>query len=352
MDFLKEIVKEVGGEYTQLASEIDETETYVDTGSYIFNALVSGSIFGGVSGNKITAIAGESSTGKTFFSLAVVKNFLDNNPDGYCLYFDTEAAITKSLLVSRGIDTSRLVVVNVVTVEEFRGKALKAVDLYLKKPEGERKPCMFVLDSLGMLSTEKEITDALNDKQVRDMTKSQLIKGAFRMITLKLGQAKIPMIVTNHTYDVIGSYVPTKEMGGGSGLKYAASTIIYLSKKKEKDGTEVVGNIIKAKTAKSRLSKENQEVNVRLFYDERGLDRYYGLLELGELAGLWKNVAGRYEINGKKIYGKEIMKNPDQYFTEDVMEKLDVAARKEFSYGSSDTIDTPSGDLPELDPVV
>jgi RecA/RadA recombinase len=333
MDFLKEIVKEVGGEYTKLASDIDETETYVDTGSYIFNALVSGSIFGGVSGNKITAIAGESSTGKTFFSLAVVKNFLDNNPDGYCLYFDTEAAITKSLLESRGIDTGRLVVVNVVTIEEFRGKALKAVDIYLKKPEAERKPCMFVLDSLGMLSTEKEITDALNDKQVRDMTKSQLVKGAFRMLTLKLGQASIPMIVTNHTYDVIGAYVPTKEMGGGSGLKYAASTIIYLSKKKEKDGTEVVGNIIKAKTAKSRLSKENQEVEVRLYYDERGLDRYYGLLELGEEAGMWKNVAGRYEINGKKIYGKEILKNPDQYFTEEVMQQLDAAAKQQFSYG-------------------
>jgi RecA/RadA recombinase len=335
MDFLKEIVKEVGGEYTKLASDIDETETYVDTGSYIFNALVSGSIFGGVSGNKITAIAGESSTGKTFFSLAVVKNFLDTNPDGYCLYFDTEAAITKSLVESRGIDTSRLVVVNVVTIEEFRGKALKAVDLYLKKPVDERKPCMFVLDSLGMLSTEKEITDALNDKQVRDMTKSQLVKGAFRMLTLKLGQANIPMIVTNHTYDVIGAYVPTKEMGGGSGLKYAASTIIYLSKKKEKDGTEVIGNIIKAKTAKSRLSKENQDVEVRLYYDERGLDRYYGLLELGETAGLWKNVAGRYEINGKKIYGKEILKNPDQYFTEEVMQQLDAAAKQQFSYGTN-----------------
>jgi RecA/RadA recombinase len=215
MDFLKDIVKEIGGEYTQLASDIDETETYVDTGSYIFNALVSGSIFGGVSGNKITAIAGETSTGKTFFSLAVVKNFLDNNPTGYCLYFDTEAAITRSLLEGRGIDTTRVVVVNVVTVEEFRGTALKAVDMYMKKPEGDRNPCMFVLDSLGMLSTSKEINDALNDKEVRDMTKSQLIKGAFRMLTLKLGQAKIPMIVTNHTYDVIGAYVPTKEMGGG-----------------------------------------------------------------------------------------------------------------------------------------
>jgi RecA/RadA recombinase len=333
MDFLKEIVKEIGNDYTQLASDIDETETYVDTGSYIFNGLISGSIFGGVSNNKITAIAGESSTGKTFFSLAVVKNFLDSNPDGYCLYFDTEAAVNKSLLASRGIDLDRLVVVNVVTIEEFRTRALKAVDIYLKTDTEDRKPCMFVLDSLGMLSTEKEIRDALDDKQVRDMTKSQLVKGAFRMLTLKLGQANIPLIVTNHTYDVIGSYIPTKEMGGGSGLKYAASTIIYLSRKKEKDGKEVVGNIIKAKTAKSRLSKENKEVQVRLYFDERGLDRYYGLLELGEIGGIWKNVAGRYEINGKKVYGKQILANPDEYFTPEVMQALDEIAHKEFSYG-------------------
>ena len=334
MDFLKDIVNEIGGDYTQIAAEIDETESFVDTGSYIFNALVSGSILGGVSGDKITAIAGESSTGKTFFSLAVVKNFLDTNPDAYCLYFDTEAAINKSMLISRGIDVKRFVVVNVVTVEEFRTKALKAVDIYMKKPEDERKPCMFVLDSLGMLSTEKEINDALNDKQVRDMTKSQLLKGTFRMLTLKLGQSKIPMLVTNHTYDVIGAYVPTKEMGGGSGLKYAATTIIHLSKKKEKDGTEVIGNIIKAKTAKSRLSKENSQVEVRLYYDERGLDRYYGLLELGEAGGMWKNVAGRYDLgDGKKIYAKQILKDPETYFTPEVIEKLDVVAKSLYSYG-------------------
>ena len=335
MDFLKEIVKEIGDEYTKVASDIEENERFIDTGSYIFNGLVSGSIYGGVSSSRITAIAGESSTGKTYFSLAVVKNFLDNNPDGYCLYFDTEAAVNKKLLESRGIDMNRLVVVNVVTIEEFRSKALRAVDIYLKTSEEERKPCMFVLDSLGMLSTEKEIRDALDDKQVRDMTKSQLVKGAFRMLTLKLGQANIPLIVTNHTYDVIGSYVPTKEMGGGSGLKYAASTIIYLSKKKEKDQSEVVGNLIKAKTHKSRLSKENKEVQIRLYYDERGLDRYYGLLELGEIGGMWKNVAGRYEMNGKKIYAKEILKNPTEYFTDDIMEQLDNIAKEHFSYGTN-----------------
>ena len=114
---------------------------------------------------------------------------------------------------------------------------------------------------------------------------------------------------------------------------YSSSTIIYLSKSKEKDGTEVIGNIIRAKTQKSRLSKENQQVEIRLYYDERGLDRHYGLLELGEIGGLWKNVAGRYEIDSKKLYAKEILKTPEKYFTEEVMQQLDVIAKGEYSYG-------------------
>jgi predicted transglutaminase-like protease len=141
------------------------------------------------------------------------------------------------------------------------------------------------------------------------------------------------MLVTNHIYANVGGYGAPTVQSGGSGLMYSASTIIELSKSKEKDGTEVIGNIIKAKTFKSRLSKENQDVEIRLYYDERGLDRYYGLLELGELGGMWKNVAGRYEIDGKKLYAKEILKNTEKYFTPEVMEKLDVIAKGEFSYG-------------------
>ena len=334
MDFLKDVIKEIGDDYATVANKIDDTERTIDTGSYIFNALVSGSVFGGVSANKITAIAGETSTGKTYFSLAIVKNFLDTHPDGGVMYFDTESAITKSLLTTRAIDLERIGIINVVTIEQFRNRALTIIDKYLGLPESDRKPMMFVLDSLGMLSTEKEIRDALDDKQVRDMTKSQLVKGAFRMLTLKLGQADVPLIVTNHTYDVIGAYVPTKEMGGGSGLKYAASTIIYLSNGKEKDGTEVIGNIIKAKTFKSRLSRENRDVQIRLFYDERGLDRYYGLLDLAEKHNLVKKVGNRYEIGDKKVYAKEVYKNPEKYFDDDLMKKLDEAAEQQFKYGN------------------
>ena len=336
MNFLKDIVKEIDNEYASLVSDgvaAGDTSGFIDTGSYIFNALVSGSIFGGIPGNKITALAGESSTGKTYFCLGVVQHFLESNPDAGVIFFESESAISRDMIESRGIDSSRMMIVPVTTVQEFRTQAIRILDKYLAQTE--RKPLMFVLDSLGMLSTTKEIEDSEAGKETRDMTRAQVVKSIFRVLTLKLGKANVPLIVTNHTYDVVGSYIPTKEMGGGSGLKYAASTIIYLSKKKEKDQKEVIGNIIKAKTAKSRLSKENKEVQIRLYYDERGLDRYYGLLELGEIGGMWKNVAGRYEMNGKKIYAKEILKNPTEYFTDDIMEQLDNIAKDHFSYGTN-----------------
>ncbi len=339
MDFLQQVIKDSKNEYASLVADgiaAGDVESFVDTGSYVFNALVSGSLFGGIPSNKITAIAGESGTGKTFFCLSVVRNFLNTNPDAGVIYFETESAISKNMIESRGIDSKRMVIFPIDTIEEFRTQAVRIIDKYIEQPKEERKPLMFVLDSLGMLATNKEVEDASNDKNVRDMTKAQLTKSVFRVLTLKLGKANIPMLVTNHTYDVIGSYVPTKEMGGGSGLKYSASTIIYLSKKKEKDGTELIGNIIKCEAKKSRLTREGSKVETRLFFDERGLERYYGLLELGERAGIWKNSAGRYEVNGKKVYGKEILKNPENYFTPEIMQALDETAHREFLYGVGD----------------
>lgn len=338
MNFLQQVIKDSKNEYASLVSDgvaAGDVESFVDTGSYVFNALVSGSLFGGIPSNKITAIAGESGTGKTFFCLSVVRNFLNSNPDAGVIYFETESALNKQMIESRKIDSKRMVIFPIDTIEEFRTQAVRIIDKYIEQPKEERKPLMFVLDSLGMLSTNKEVQDATDDKNVRDMTKAQLTKSVFRVLTLKLGKANIPMLVTNHTYDVIGSYVPQKEMGGGSGLKYSASTIIYLSKKKEKDGTDLVGNIIKCEAKKSRLTREGSKVETRLFFDERGLEKYYGMLELGERAGIWKNVAGRYEVNGKKVYGKEILKNPEQYFTDEVMAKLEEQSAIEFLYGVS-----------------
>jgi len=334
MSFLKNVIKETGNEYGTIVSDglaTADVSGYVDTGSYIFNALCSGSIYGGLPQNKITAIAGESATGKTFFVLGVCKAFLEDNPTGNIVFFESESAITKEMIETRGIDSSRMVVLPVTTVQEFRHQTLGVLDAY--EDEVEPQPLLLCLDSLGMLSTTKEIEDTEAGKETRDMTRSQIVKATFRVLTLKLGKLGVPLIMTNHTYDVIGSMFPQKEMGGGSGLKYAASTIIYLSKKKDKDGSEVVGNIIHCKTYKSRLTKENQMVDVRLSYT-KGLDRYYGLLELGEKHGVFSKVSTRYELpDGSKVFGKQILQEPDKYFTEDIMKQLDTVASKEFLYG-------------------
>ena len=339
-DFLKDIIKSTGNEYASLVEdgvEAGDVENFIGTGSYIFNALLSGSIHGGLPANKITALAGESATGKTYFLMGIVKNFLDANPDAGVIYFESESAITKQMVVNRGIDPKRMVIVPVTTVQEFRTQAIKVIDTYLAQNEADRKPMFLCLDSLGMLSTSKEVADSSDGKETRDMTRAQVLKAAFRVLTLKLGKAKIPMVVTNHTYDVVGSMFPTKEMGGGSGLKYAASSIIYLSKKKEKDGTEVVGNIVHCKNHKSRLTIENKMVDVRLTYD-KGLDKYYGLLELAEKYDIFKKVSTRYELpDGSKQFGKTILNDPETYFTEEIMSKLDEAASKEFKYGGENS---------------
>ena len=338
-DFLKDIIKETGNEYAGLVSDgIDSADvtSFIDTGSYSFNALLSGTIYGGMPSNKITAIAGEAATGKTFFALGICKAFLDKDPEAGIIYFESESAISKQMIEARGIDSKRMVIVPVATVQEFRNQSIKILDKYIEQTEKTKKPLMFVLDSLGMLSTTKEMEDTAAGKETRDMTRSQIVKSTFRVLTLKLGKANIPMIMTNHTYDVIGSMFPQKEMGGGSGLKYAASSIIYLSKRKDKEGTEVVGNIIHCKNFKSRLTKENAMIDVKLTY-KTGLDKYYGLIELGEEAGIFKKVSTRYEMpDGSKVFGKNINDNPEKYFTKEVLDKIDETAKRKFLYGSDE----------------
>jgi RecA/RadA recombinase len=332
-------VKESGNKFASIVEdgiEGADVAGFVDTGSYAFNALLSGSLYGGVADNKIIALAGESATGKTYFTLGIVAQFLKNNPEGMVLYFDSEQAVTSDMFEGRGVDAKRVAVFPVATIEEFKTQCVTIVDKVLEMDESDRKPMMIVLDSLGMLSTEKEVNDSAEGKNVRDMTRSQGVKATFRVLTMKLGKARIPLVMTNHTYDVIGAYVPTKEMGGGSGLKYAASTIVYLSKKKEKNADgDVVGNIIHCKLYKSRLTKENQQVDVQLNYDT-GLNRYYGLTEIALNHGIFKKVSTRIELpDGTTAFEKNINENPQKYFTDDVMKRLEDAVAKEFKYGSA-----------------
>lgn len=336
MSFIADLVKRIDYEGAHLLDDGEnsaEISDYINTGSYMLNALLSGSLYGGLSGNRVTCFAGETSVGKTFFTLDILHKFMADSLEGIVTYFDTEAAVKKSVFEDHGCDPARIVILEPETVEQFRNLALKVLEKY--QTERTRPKMVMVLDSLGMLSSEKEMTDATEGNNIIDMTRAKAIRSTFRTLTLKLAKARVPLILTNHTYDGIGMYA-TKQVSGGGGLKYAASTIIMLSRKKSdalKEGTEVTGNIITARADKSRLSKENTSVELKLTY-KNGLDRYYGLLDLAAKHGVIPYSGSRYTLpDGSKHFAKAIYGDPIRFFTQEIMDRLEQAAQCEFKYG-------------------
>lgn len=345
-DFFKKFIDDLGDPDTSIAADgtaSSEFSGYIDTGSYVLNAALSGSIFGGFPNNKAVVFAGDPATGKTFFALGLVKQWQEQNKNGRVFYFDTESAVTNQMMETRGIDTKRVAKSEPSSLEGFRNTAVKLLDKYAEIPKDERWPLLLVLDSLSMLPSRKEMVDVAEEKDTKDMTKPGIIKGTFRLIRLKLAKVQVPFIVTNHVYAQIGSYMPTKTMAGGSGAQYASDTIVMLSKKQEKVGDDVVGILVHVHIKKSRLSRENTKVDVRILFDG-GLDRYYGLLDYAVEAGLIKKVSTRFELpDGSKLFEKAILANPEKVFTQELMEKLDEYMKPKFTYTATTSETTKEG---------
>lgn len=325
-----------------------DVEGFVDTGSYSLNILISGRAYGGYPIGRVTGLAGDPAAGKSFACLTAAKEFLESNENSAVFYFESEGAVTKDTIESFGIDTKRFYVVPVSTVQEFRTCAVKILDGYIESGK-DRPPMLFILDSLGMLSTTKEMEDTAAGSETKDMTRNQIIKATFRVLTLKMAMAKVAMIATTHTYASMDMYSP-KEVSGGSGLKFAASTIVMLNKRKEKDGKDIIGNNIRAVAMKSRMTKEFSQIETIINY-QKGLDKYYGLLDIAEQLGIFKKDGTRYLVGDKKVFGSVIEKNPEQYFTKEVMDEIDRRACEIFCYGagSAEEISEGGQDQQDLD---
>lgn len=339
MSVLGNILKATGNPLARPVEEgtLADLSGYIDTGAYSLNALLSADMLnGGMIDNRILVIAGDPSTGKTFFTMEMIRTFLSRDPNAMVVLFETEHATGRDAFVSRGIPVDRVAIVPVATVEGFRTQAMRVLAAYGETKEADRHPLMLVLDSLGNLSTNKEVNDIVAGEDKRDMTRAQLLKGLFRVLPIELGKYKVPMIVTNHVYSVPGANVPTKAQSGGTGSMYAASSVLTLTKAQDKNTTtgEVRGFIITCTMDKSRFSRERAKVKVMINFD-RGLDRYYGLIDIALKHGIWKKLGNKIVVSeDSKHYESEIIKNPHKYFTPEVLDQLQEACRREFAFGS------------------
>ncbi len=298
-------------------------------------------------------LAGEESTGKTFMLLKMVKIFLDSDPRARVIIFESEWAIRPKDLLKRGIDITRVQILPITMIEKLRFQAYKIVENYQKLPKKSKFPLMMGVDSLGQINTSKELQDVSSGEEKADMgARAKLIKSFFRAMTIPLGVADIPLICTAHLYvdpSKSSAHYIKQIMGGGKGAYYAASQIVFFSKRKESDSDKVqTGIIISSRAQKSRASKEGTLTELLVKFST-GLSRYYGLLDIAEEAGLAKKVKNKYLLKGqeKPYFEKSIYKNPQKFFTEDVLDDIDEFCQTHYKLSDdTDSLD----DEDDIDP--
>lgn len=330
---------------------------YIDSGNYMLNACISGSLFGGWPENRFSILAGESSTGKTYVCLSAVKRAIEN---GYnVVYFDSENAVDEKFFNNFGIDTSKVNYQPVQTVQEFRTIITTILEkLKEAKNKGLEIPkVLFVVDSIGNLATQKEIDDAISGSEKADMTRTKVLKSIFRIIMVPMAEVGATIIGSNHTYQS-QSFIPQTIMGGGTGARYAASVVMYLSKAQLKEKENKTGIIVTAKPDKNRFAKPNP-IKFHIHYT-KGVNPYVGLEQYctWDICGITKGKIEKgekipsstargwickhldYVVPNEKLFTPEV-------FTEDVLKQIDEYIKPKFNYGL-DEVDDLNNALDEI----
>ena len=346
LDLDKELSKIEGFELGSLLANnsFSEVDEWIPTGNYLLNAQISGSLFGGIPNTRSFGLMGDPGTGKSFVCLNVVREAQKKGYD--VVYCDTEGAIDKTGALKFGIDANRLRYQPIKTVSQFQTFVANLVDMVNKaRAKGESPKILLILDSLGMLSTDKELADAMRGHNAADMgAKAKELRKLFRVITLDLTAAKIPLICTNHVYTG-GGFMPTKESSGGDGPIFAMSVISFLSKAQLKEGssTTKTGIVVTSNLKKSRFTVPEQ-VKFHISF-ANGMNPYVGLqdyvtwdscgVERGKLEEV-KGQDGKKEIKftanasstrwavkhlGKTVTTSELF--TAKVFTPEVLEQLD-----------------------------
>ena len=290
-------------DYAVVAAEDEsyKTRDFIDSGNYLFNALLSADVRKGYASGKIYTLAGKSAVGKSFLALSAIRQA---QAMGYTVVlYDSEFCHNDfDALKERGIKLESLLYIPVTTVEELRNSIVNILEELTTEDK-----VMFIFDSVGNLASEKEVDSALSNDGKTDMSKQKAIKSLFRLITIKCGMLQCPVIAIQHTYDS-QSFIPQSIVSGGGGILFNSSVIITFTKAQDKGTEGVVGSIVTANNTKNRFSLEKAKVKFAISY-KGGIDPYSGLCEFCEENGIFKKVGRGYEYNDQKIQKSDMTKD-------------------------------------------
>jgi RecA/RadA recombinase len=336
--FRKSITKSVPG----LSTGFRDPDTWVSTGNYTLNKLISGDFKRGVPLGKVTVLAGESGAGKSFIASGnIVRNAQEQGI--FVVLIDSENALDEKWLHALDVSTDedKLLKLNVAMIDDVAKvindfmKDYKAE--YADKDDEERPKVLFVLDSLGMMLTPTDVDQFSKGDMKGDMgRKPKALAALVRNCVNMFGDYNVGLVATNHTYASQDMFDPDDKISGGQGFIYASSIVIAMRKLKLKtdaDGnktSDVHGIRAACKVMKTRYAKPFESVQVEIPY-ETGMSPYSGLTEFFEAKGLLKKSGNSLEyispVTGEVIkkFRKAWNKNDDNCL-DTIMEEFDEDA--------------------------
>jgi len=305
--FRKSITKSITG----ISTGFHDPKTWISTGNYCLNYLISGDFYKGVPLGKVIVFAGESGSGKSYIcSGNLVRNAQEQGI--FVVLLDSENALDESWLHGVGVDTDpeKLLRINVSMIDDVA----KTISEFMKayKAEENTSKVLFVIDSLGMLLTPTDVIQFEKGDMKGDMgRKPKALTALVRNSVNLIAPHEIGIVATNHTYASQDMFDPDDKISGGQGFIYASSVVVGMKKKKLKEDAE--GNKVKevngikaaCKVVKSRYSKPFESVDVYIPYDS-GMDPYSGLFDLFEKSGIFTKQGNRYKYVSKET-GEEII---------------------------------------------
>lgn len=303
-----------------LSLGFNDPTTWLDTGCYALNYLVSNNFKGGIPlEGKFTMFAGDSGSGKSY--IATANLIKDCQRRGiFVVVIDTENALDESWLHALDVNTDdkMLLKVSAATVDDTAALIGAVIDQYkdqnADKPYEERGKMLIIIDSLGMLITANQEKQFMEGDQKGDMgIKAKQLTATIRVASAKIASQPIGLVCTNHVYDSQDQYKPDT-IPGGKMLEFASSVIIQMNKlllKEDEDGNKLTdGQVAGIKSSmvvrKSRYAKPFEKLKVNIPYDT-GMDPYSGLFELFEKKGVIVRQGTRYEWTSKST--GEVMKD-------------------------------------------